>query len=71
MIDTVGLGAAQLITASRASVNRRCPTGTYKVSVVATTVLNQHLSGSRTYKSCTLCSGTIGLKRVKKHHHHG
>jgi len=36
---------------------------------VATTVLNQHLSGSHTYKSCTKGSGKIKLKRVKKHHH--
>ena len=51
---------------------KKLPSGTYKVSVVATTVLNQHLSGSKTYKSCsTKGSGTIGLKRVKKHHHHG
>ena len=36
---------------------------------MATTVLNQHLSGSHTYKSCTKGSGKIKLKRVKKHHH--
>jgi hypothetical protein len=50
---------------------KKLPGGTYKISVVATTVLKQHLSGSQTYKSCTKGSGTIGLKRVKKHHHHG
>jgi len=50
---------------------KKLPSGTYKISVVATTVLKQHLSGSQTYKSCTTGSGTIGLKRVKKHHHHG
>jgi len=51
----------------------KLPTGTYRVSVVATTVLDQHLSGSKTYKSCTKGSGKIKLKRVKKkhHHHHG
>jgi len=38
---------------------------------VATTVLNQHLSGSHTYKSCTKGSEKIKLKPVKKHHHHG
>ena len=27
---------------------KKLPSGTYKVSVVATTVLNQHLSGSKT-----------------------
>jgi hypothetical protein len=51
---------------------KKLPTGTYKISIVATTVLKQHLSGSQNYKSCTKGSGTIGLKRVKKkHHHHG
>jgi hypothetical protein len=44
----------------------KLPTGTYKVSVVATTVLNQHLSGSKTYKSCTKGSGKIKLKGSKK-----
>ena len=33
---------------------------------MATTVLNQHLSGSHTYKSCTKGSGKIKLKQVKK-----
>ena len=50
---------------------KKLPSGTYKISVLATTVLKQHLSGSQTYKSCTPGSGTIGLKRVKKKHHHG
>ena len=49
----------------------KLPSGTDKISVVATTVLKQRLSPSQTYKSCTTGSGTIGLKRVKKHHHHG
>lgn len=49
---------------------KKLPSGTYKVSVVATTVLKQHLSGSQTYKSCSSGSGKIGLKRIKKHHHH-
>jgi len=43
--------------------------GTYKISVVATTVLKQHLTGSQTYKSCTKGSGKIKLKGGKKHHH--
>ena len=47
----------------------KLPTGTYKISVTATTVLKQHLSGSQTYKSCTKDSGKIKLKKVK--HHHG
>jgi hypothetical protein len=46
---------------------KKLPTGTYKVSVVATTVLKQHLSGSQTYKSCTKGSGKIKLRHVKKH----
>jgi hypothetical protein len=43
--------------------------GTYTVSVVATTILKQRLSGSITYKSCTKGSGKIKLHhRGKKHH---
>ncbi len=44
------------------------PSGTYKISVVATTVLNQRLSGNQTYRSCTKGSGKIKLHRVKAHH---
>ena len=47
----------------------KLPSGTYKISIVATTVLRQRLSGSQTYKSCTIGSGLIGLKGGKKHHH--
>jgi hypothetical protein len=47
---------------------KKLPTGAYKISVVATTVLNQRLTGSQTYKSCTKGSGKIKLKRVKAHH---
>lgn len=47
---------------------KKLPTGTYKISVVATTVLKQHLTGSQTYKSCIKGSGKIKLKRVKDHH---
>ena len=46
----------------------KLPSGTYKVSVLATTVLKQHLTGSATYKSCTKGSGKIKLKGGKKHH---
>jgi hypothetical protein len=46
----------------------KLPTGTYKISVVATTVLKQRLTGSQTYKSCTKGSGKIKLKGGKKHH---
>ena len=49
----------------------KLPSGTYKISILATTVLRQRLSGSQTYKSCAAGSGLIGLKGGKKHHHHG
>lgn len=45
------------------------PSGTYKVSVLATTVLKQHLSGSSTYHSCTKGSGNIKLSGGKSHQH--
>jgi hypothetical protein len=48
---------------------KKLPTGTYKISVVATTILKQKLTRSQTYKSCTKGSGKIKLKRVKGHHH--
>jgi hypothetical protein len=48
---------------------KKLPTGTYKISVVATTVLKQQLSGSQTYKSCAKSSGKITLKKSKTHHH--
>ena len=44
---------------------KKLPTGTYKIGVVATTVLKQHLTGSQTYKSCTKGSGKIKLKGGK------
>jgi hypothetical protein len=44
------------------------PSGTYKVSVLATTVLNQHLTGASTYHSCTKGSGKINLHGSKPHH---
>jgi hypothetical protein len=46
----------------------KLPSGTYKVSVLATTVLNQHLSGSSTYHSCSKGSGKINLHGGKQHH---
>ncbi len=46
----------------------KLPSGTYKVSVLATTVLNQHLSGSSTYHSCTKGSGQIPLHSSKPQH---
>ncbi len=51
-------------------VIKNLPSGAYKVSVLVTTVLEQQLSGSSTYHSCTRGSGKIKLKRVKKTHHH-
>jgi hypothetical protein len=49
---------------------KKLPSGTYKISVVATTILKQKLTGSQTYKSCTKGSGKIKLKRVKVKAHH-
>jgi hypothetical protein len=46
----------------------KLPSGTYKINVTATTVLKQKLTGSQTYKACTVGSGDIGLKGRKKHH---
>ncbi len=50
-------------------LTNRPTSGTYKVSVVATTILKQRLSGSSTYKSCTKGSGKIKLHRQGKKHH--
>lgn len=50
---------------------KNLPGGAYKVSVLVTTVLEQKLSGSRTYRTCTKASGTIKLRRrgrPKPHH---
>ena len=47
----------------------KLPTGTYKIGVVATTVLNQRLIGSQTYKACTKASSKIKLHSGKKAHH--
>jgi len=47
----------------------KLPSGTYRISVTATTVLHKSLTGSQTYKSCTKGSGKIKLKKVKHHHH--
>jgi hypothetical protein len=47
---------------------KKLPSGIYKLSAVATTVLKQRLSGSRTYRSCAEGSVKIKLHRVKKHH---
>jgi hypothetical protein len=48
---------------------KNLPSGTYKVSVVATTILKQRLTGSQTYQSCTKGSGKIKLHRRPKKHH--
>jgi hypothetical protein len=45
--------------------------GTYKVNVVATTLLKQYLTGSQTYQSCTKGSGKIKLHSKGKKKHHG
>jgi hypothetical protein len=47
---------------------KKLPRGTYKISLVATTILKQKLTGSQTYKSCTKGSGKIKLKGKKTHH---
>jgi len=49
----------------------KLPSGTYKISVTATTVLHKTLTGSQTYKSCTIGSGKIKLKKSGKKKHHG
>jgi hypothetical protein len=57
-------------TIKKGIVLKKLPTtGTYKISVVATTVLKQRLTGSQTYKACSKGSGKIKLKGGKKHHH--
>jgi hypothetical protein len=48
---------------------KKLPAGTYKINVVATTILKQKLTGSQTYKACTKGSGKIKLKGGKKKHH--
>ena len=42
--------------------------GSYKISVTATTILKQKLTGSQSYKACAKGSGKIKLKGSKKHH---
>jgi hypothetical protein len=47
-------------------VLQRLPAGAFKVKVLAITVLDQRLSGSRTYRSCKATqTGRIKLRRVK------
>jgi hypothetical protein len=53
----------------KAIVLRHLPSGSYTVKVLAITVLNQRLSGGRTYHSCVKGSGAIGLKHVKPKKH--
>jgi hypothetical protein len=40
--------------------------GSYRISVVATTILKQKLTGSQSYKACGKGSGKIKLKGSKK-----
>jgi hypothetical protein len=49
---------------------KKLPSGAYKISVLAITVLNQRLSGSRTYHSCTKSSGVIKLHGGKSNKRH-
>lgn len=48
-------------------VLKNLPDGTFKVSVVATTVLNERLKGHRKYTSCGTGSGKIRLPGAKTH----
>jgi hypothetical protein len=45
------------------------PTGSYKISVLAITVLKQRLHGSQSYKSCSKGSGKIKLSHAGHHKH--
>ncbi|HEX4838410.1 MAG TPA: hypothetical protein VFV03_07805 [Solirubrobacteraceae bacterium] len=51
-------------------VLRNLPSGSFRIKVLAITVLNQRLSGSRAYHSCK-GSGKIKLRRTKHGHTHG
>jgi hypothetical protein len=51
-------------------VLKHLPNGAFKVEVLATTVLNQHLRGSKTYHSCTKSSGIIKLHGGKSNKRH-
>ena len=48
-------------------VVKHLPTGSYTISVVAITVLNQRLVGSHVYHGCSKRAGKIKLHRVKHH----
>jgi hypothetical protein len=48
-------------------VVKHLPSGSYKLKVVAITVLNQRLSGTRTYHSCSKGAGKIKLHQIKRH----
>ncbi|HTA16027.1 MAG TPA: hypothetical protein VK781_14315, partial [Solirubrobacteraceae bacterium] len=55
----------------RPIVLRKLPVGSFKVKVLATTVLDQHLSGSRSYHSCKgRQSGKIKLRHNRSRHGH-
>ncbi len=45
---------------------KKLPSGTYKVSVVATTILKQHLTGAKTYKSCIKGSSARSSSKAAK-----
>lgn len=48
---------------------KKLPEGTYKVSVLAITVLNERLTGRRTYRSCVKGPGKIKVPGGKVHSH--
>lgn len=49
----------------KAIVVKHLPKGAYTIKVVAVTVLDQRLSGSRVYRSCAKAAGKIKLRRVE------
>jgi hypothetical protein len=67
---TITLGGHKIVTSRKgnyvlATINlKRIPTSTFKIKVHATTILGNHLSGSRTYHTCT--GKTKSKKRSKK-----
>lgn len=52
---------------SKAVVVKRLPSGSYTLKVIATTVLDQRLSGTRKYHGCVKSLRKIKLRRVVKH----
>ena len=71
--DVKGIKAVKKALQKGITLKKLPASGSYKISVVATTILKQKLTVSQTYKSCTKGSGNIGLhkpKKPKKHKKH-